>query len=419
MAEVRVPKTTEEGYDSVVVFWHVQEGSPVKAGDVLVEIQTEKAVFEVTAPVDGVVAKIFKNRGEVVSVGEILAVIDETGAAAPEAGSPGGISSAGAKDAGEQQGVGAAGARKEDRTFVSASPRVRRLARELGVDLSIVRGTGPGGRPTEEDVRRYAEAQRGVTVGPTGQAAQVEGVPNSISAVSGALSALSEAPSASGEGTAVPLTGVRRIIARRMMESLQGSAQLTETAWADVTRLMEHRKRWAPEASLNDWVLRAVVLALKDHPALNAHWSESGIILHSRIHLGMAVDTDRGLLVPVIRDADRLALGELHAEASLLAEKARSGRLEHREMTGSTFTVSNLGGYGIQFFTPILNPPEVGLLGVGRVEPYLVLTDKGIEQKLRLPLSLTFDHRAVDGGPAARFLGAVMEYLQHPERLIA
>jgi pyruvate/2-oxoglutarate dehydrogenase complex dihydrolipoamide acyltransferase (E2) component len=131
------------------------------------------------------------------------------------------------------------------------------------------------------------------------------------------------------------------------------------------------------------------------------------------------VDTDQGLLVPVIRDADRLALGELHAEAVRLAEKARSGRLEHREMTGSTFTVSNLGGYGIQFFTPILNPPEVGLLGVGRVEPYLVLTDKGIEQKQRLPLSLTIDHRAIDGGPAARFLGAVIEYLEHPERLIA
>ncbi|CAB3394775.1 dihydrolipoamide acetyltransferase family protein [Kyrpidia spormannii] len=411
--EVRMTKTSEEGYDSVVVFWHVQEGASVKAGDVLVEVQTEKAVSEVTAPVDGVVTKILKRRGETVAVGEVLAVVDEAASAGETGMAPSFSGTAEAPVPPEKV------QEKPEPSFVPASPRVRRLARELGVDLAAIAGTGPGGRPTQDDVRRAAAVGR--EEGPDGAPDTGHRAPTVADAerVQERQVAIGEAVSSSSRLAQGPGWGVRRTIARRMMQSLQGSAQLTEMAWADITRLMEWRKRWAPEASLNDWVLRAVVLALRDHPDINAHWTEDGPARQSRVNLGVAVDTDQGLLVPVIVDADRLTLEELHREAARLAEKARAGRLTHQEMTGGTFTVSNLGTYGVQFFTPILNPPEVGLLGVGRAEPYLVLSDQGIVQRQRLPLSLTFDHRAVDGGPAAQFLSAVCEALGQPERLVA
>ncbi|PRX42667.1 pyruvate dehydrogenase E2 component (dihydrolipoamide acetyltransferase) [Planifilum fimeticola] len=370
--EIRLPQTSEEVRESLIVFWHRSEGDWVKQGEVLVEVQTEKAVFEIEAPVTGRLINILVKRGEVAAVDDILAVIE------PAAEEP-------AVSVREKTGDTEKAKKSEERDhhFVRASPRVRRLAKELKVDLTTLVGTGPEGRITEKDVRRAA---------------------NSL-------------PS-SAEESITPLTPVRRTIARRMMESLGRSAQLTITAWADVTRLSVRGRELAPEIGFTAWILRATVLSVEKHPYMNAVWEENGIRTFSSVHLGIAVDTEEGLLVPVIPRAERMSLRQLDEAVRRIAEEARSQKLAAKDLKGSTFTVSNLGPYGVQFFTPILNPPEAALLGVGQIDSRLVLEgERPVEQK-RLPLSLTFDHRIIDGAPAARFLQTLVGLLADPDRLL-
>jgi pyruvate dehydrogenase E2 component (dihydrolipoamide acetyltransferase) len=371
--EVRLPETTEDVMESLVVFWHRSVGDRVEQGEVLVEVQTEKAVFEVEAPASGRITQIFVKRGEVAAVGEVLAVIEQM-----------------EEDSRNVQQVMSAANEKQQKAIsnqqaeplsVKASPRVRRLARELGVDLSVITGTGPSGRITESDVQNALKQFK----------------PN--------------------EQT-VELTAFRRTIAKRMMKSLQHSAQLTENAWADVTALSKQRKQLAPEVSWNTWILRAVVLALMEHTYINAVWEENGIRQFDYVHLGVAVDTEDGLLVPSIQHAERLTLFELHEAVSQVVQKARLGKLSSSELSGSTFTVTNLGSYGIQFFTPIINPPEAGILGVGQIEKQIVFADEKLEQRERLPLSLTFDHRILDGAPAARFLQTLVQLLGDPKKIL-
>ncbi|GAA5344154.1 dihydrolipoamide acetyltransferase family protein [Planifilum fimeticola] len=370
--EIRLPQTSEEVRESLIVFWHRSEGDWVKQGEVLVEVQTEKAVFEIEAPVTGRLINILVKRGEVAAVDDILAIIE------PAAEEP-------AVSVREKTGDTEKAKKSEERDhhFVRASPRVRQLAKELKVDLTTLVGTGPEGRITEKDVRRAA---------------------NSL-------------PS-SAEESITPLTPVRRTIARRMMESLGRSAQLTITAWADVTRLSVRGRELAPEIGFTAWILRATVLSVEKHPYMNAVWEENGIRTFSSVHLGIAVDTEEGLLVPVIPRAELMSLRQLDEAVRRIAEEARSQKLAAKDLKGSTFTVSNLGPYGVQFFTPILNPPEAALLGVGQIDSRLVLEgERPVEQK-RLPLSLTFDHRIIDGAPAARFLQTLVGLLADPDRLL-
>ena len=215
----------------------------------------------------------------------------------------------------------------------------------------------------------------------------------------------------------VPITGIRKTIAQRMTESLATSAQLTETAWADVTLLDEERKRAETKLTWNDLILFATVKALKKHPNINAHVFDE-IHQYEKIHLGIAVDTEESLYVPVIKNAEELSLVQLATQARSLADKAKERRLAASELSGATFTVTNLGSYGIQFFTPIINRPEVAILGVGKIETDLVFQERQIVERKRLPLSLTFDHRAIDGAPAARFLQTVIVLLKEPSRLL-
>ncbi|MGG5252477.1 dihydrolipoamide acetyltransferase family protein [Neobacillus sp. SM06] len=371
MYEIKLPQTAEDISESVIVFWHKYPGDEVKAGDVLVEVQTEKAVFEIEAEESGILTEIKIPRGEVASVGDVLATISPAAEAVPENSHP----------INREDAPLAATAHKEPTQFVKAPPRIRRLARELGVDLATIAGTGRNGHITEEDVRRSAAA---VT-----------------------------AP----EYKVVPITGIRKTIASRMTESLRSSAQLTETAWADVTLLDEERKRADPKLTWNDLILFAAVQALKQHPNMNAHVLDE-IHQYEKIHLGIAVDTEEGLFVPVIKNAGELSLVQLAAQARSLADKAREGRLAASDLSGATFTVTNLGSYGVQFFTPIINRPEAAILGVGKIETDLVFQERQIVERKRLPLSLTFDHRAIDGAPAARFLQTLIRFLQEPSKLL-
>ena len=383
MIEVRLPATSEDVTESLIVFWHRMEGDFVEQGEVLVEVQTEKAVFEVEAPVSGRLDKIQVKRGEVAAVGDVLAWIEQ----------------AGTTSAGEtaiQQASVQVSPQASSQAPAQASPRVRKLARELGIDLSTVAGTGPGGRLTEADIQNASQRAKAVSFAEF-------------------VAADTEVPQ---KEWAADVTPIRRTIAKRMMQSLQETAQLTLTAWADVTFLAEQRKQLAPNIGWNTWVLRAVVLALGEHPNLNAVWEDSQIRRFDHVHLGVAADTSDGLLVPSIKHAEQLNLLELHRSVSQLVQKAQEGKLSSSELSGSTFTVTNLGSYGIQFFTPILNPPEAAILGVGLIEPHVMFKDRNLVQRERLPLSLTFDHRMVDGAPAARFLQTIARLLENPEGLL-
>ncbi|MBI0578577.1 2-oxo acid dehydrogenase subunit E2 [Neobacillus cucumis] len=369
MFEVRLPQTSEDDLESVIVFWHKSEGDTVNEGDVLVEVQTEKAVFEIEAEESGVLYEIRVPRGEVAGVGQVLATI------APSASTP-------IEKIDQQEKVESTEQSSESSQFVKVSPRIRRLARDLGVDLAIVKGTGRNGHITEEDLH---------------QAVKQESRPDFKS---------------------VPIVGVRKTIAKRMSESLVSTAQLTETAWADVTLLAEERSHRIDKVSWNDLLLFAVAKSLKQNPNINAHVFEEEIRQYEKVHLGVAVDTEDGLYVPVIKNADELSLLQLRDRVRELVEKVSQHRITPEELSGGTFTVTNLGSFGIQFFTPILNLPEAAILGVGKIETDLTLKNGQITERKRLPLSLTFDHRAIDGAPAAKFIQTLIGYLEEPARLL-
>lgn len=369
MAEIILPRFDENYEESSIIFWHKQEGDTVRKGDVLVEVQTEKAVSEIEAEEEGILEKIIVKRGEIAKVGDALGVIGEekkTITSNEEA-------AASSTDPPNEK-------KKKTSSFVRIAPRLRKLAKDLQVDLTGVKGTGNGGKITEEDIKLHAEGGSSSTKGEQ-------------------------------------LTGIRKTISERMRTSLQSSAQLTETAYADVTKLSEHRKQVETERSWNTWLMYAVIKALQEHPYMNGtledgYWKEG-----NSIHLGMATDAEEGLYVPVIASAEEYGISSLDEEIRSLAKAVQEKNIEQNKLRGSTFTVTNLGGYGIHFFTPIINPPEVGILGLGKIDAYAAIENGEVTEKLRLPLSLTFDHQVIDGAPAARFISTLIHYLEHPEKL--
>ena len=276
---------------------------------------------------------------------------------------------------------------------VQVIPAARRLAKEHGIDLGQVQGSGPGGRITVEDVQRAitTTAQPAVAVSP-------------VSPTSGQV---------------IPLTGVRGVIARRMQQSLQTSAQVTLITEVDVSALVQLREELKQQFVLTytDLVVKAAAHALKEHPRLNAWIEGEQIRLVQEIHIGVAVALDESLIVPVVRDADRKSLREIAQETQRLALCAREGTLTREEVMGSTFSVTNLGMFGIDAFTPLINPPECAILGVGRINEKLVRVPRGAEWRHMMTLSLTFDHRAIDGAPTAAFLQAIGKHLENPQEI--
>ncbi len=383
MFEFKLPQTSDDLYESVIVIWYKSEGEVVRAGEVLVEVQTEKATFELESPVTGVISKILVNRAQTAEVGDVIAWIeDQTQSDARDGGQASEVFSQESDTHDTHQLM--TGAANGATDFVSMSPRLRKLAEQLGVDSHSVTGTGPQGRITEDDIRRAKSDSR---------------------ILSGVQS--------------VRKTITRRTIAEHMTQSLQQTAQLTLQSYVDVTELALQRKSLERDASWNEWVLRAVVVALRQHPLLNGHLIEDGMSDEVEIHLGIAVDTEDGLLVPVIHHADQLSLHALCQEVSRLVIGAQSRNLTAADLSGGTFTVTNLGGFGVQFFTPIINYPESGILGVGQLEEYPVRTENDqIAFRQRLPLSLTFDHCVLDGAPAARFLQTLQRLLSEPKGLL-
>ncbi len=379
-----------------VVEWLKRDGDPVKAGEYLFLVESDKATTEVES-LDSGILRIPGNAlrvGEELPVGTVLAYLVQEGESVPA----------------EQQAAGgrrqaANGARQPSTLspqssvlspLPAASPRAIRVAGELGVDWTRLTGTGGGGRIVERDVR--AAFERAATAAP---------VP--------------PAP----EARIAPPGQMRRIIGERMARSAYTAAPVTLTTEADATALVRLRTELAgalaggdaPAPSYDDLFVRLVAVALREFPDLNASLADGGIVRHDAVHLGVAVDTERGLLVPVIRDAHTKSVQSIASESARLIERARAGTAAHDDLTGGTFTITNLGMYGIDAFTPIINLPECAILGIGRIVARPVVVDEDAETvavRKRVVLSLTFDHRVVDGASAARFLKRVAQFVEQP-----
>jgi len=377
--------TMQEG---TIQQWFKAEGDRVNKGEPLFEVETEKVLYEVETPAGGTLARVLYPAEATVACARVLAVIaldgeDPAAIAArydptrAPVTLPRTVEAAPALPASAVPPAGAG---------TPVTPAARKLAKEQGMDLATVRGSGPGGRITREDV----EAALSRNVAPTRPAVS------------------SAAPGGS------PLRGRRKAIAEHMLRSLQSTAQLTITTEDDVSALVARRQRWQAEFSLTytDLILEAAASALRTHPRLNATFQAGLLQEHGEVHIGLAVALDDGLVVPVIRNADRKTLREIAAESLALAEKARRGTLGVDDVSGGTFTVTNLGMYGVDAFTPVLHTPQIAVLGVGRILDKPAVHEGRVAPRAMMVLSLTFDHRVVDGAPAAVFLRSVVEHLQ-------
>ena len=423
--DLKLPPLGEGADSGTVVNLFVKEGDQLAKDQAVLELENEKAVATIPATAAGTVSKLYVKPGDKISVGQRILALTEGGTAgqkaeakprapgeeaAPEA-SPGKATlpepeaeADGAADAPEPKpGVTAA-----------AAPSIRKLARDLGLDLSKVRGSARGGRIILEDVRAYIQRLQRLAAQP----------------ITGAPGAAGQAPKAAAEqidfskwGSVLkkPLSPLRQVIARRMLENWNAIPHVTQFDEADITGLNALRKKYAAayeqkgaRLTLTSFALKVVADALKKHPIFNSSLDEIAqeIIIKEYFHLGVAVDTDAGLIVPVIRDVNKKSLLELSKELEELAKKARDRKVGAEELKGGTFTISNQGGIGGGHFTPIINKPEVAILGLGRGALKPVVKGEKVETRLMMPIGLSYDHRVIDGGQAARFAVDLVEGFQ-------
>ncbi|HKJ76110.1 MAG TPA: dihydrolipoamide acetyltransferase family protein [Gammaproteobacteria bacterium] len=408
-------------HEAEILDLYVAEGDRVRDGDSLMSIETDKAAIDLPASFSGTVESLNVAEGDVAQVGDVLLTYREEDEGEPSSGADSGEAAAPQGQETEDADAAPAPPRRHDRP-VPAAPATRRLAREQGVDLHAVQGSGPGGRVTPDDVRRAAQGGS--------EAAPESGVEKPREPAPTAAEGLPDF-SQWGEIERQPLRSIRRTIARRMSESWRQAPQVMHADVADITDLERFRQHHKAEVEENGGkltttvlVIKAVVAALKEFPRFNASLDpQSGeLILKHYFHIGVAVATERGLMVPVVRDADRKSISELAVEMGRLADRARNGEVDREEMRGGTFSVTNPGPLGGTVFTPLVNYPEVAILGVGqaRLEPVVEgdLEDYTIVPRLQLPLSFTFDHRVNDGADAARFVSSVIAKLADPDCLL-
>jgi pyruvate dehydrogenase E2 component (dihydrolipoamide acetyltransferase) len=410
--DVKLPKLGEGADSGVVVNVFVKEGDPVAKDQAILELENEKAVASVPSTAAGVVTKIYVKAGDKISVGQrlislsggdqpVVAAAPAAKWAAPEPEPETPVEESAAEDGEIPKPVAAP----------VASPSVRRLARELRIDLSKVRGSEAGGRIVTGDIRAYIARLQKVTDKPKAAAS----APAKPAAESIDFSKW-------GPVTKKPLTQLRQVIARRMWESWNAIPHVTQFDDADFTWLNELRKKYAPayekkgaKLTLTPLVLKALVETLKKHPIFNSSLDEIAqeIVFKEYFHIGIAVDTEQGLIVPVIRDADRKSVLDLAKELEQLAQKARDRKVTVEELKGGTFTVTNQGAIGSAHFTPIINKPEVAILGLGRGALKPVARDGKVEVRMMTPLGLSYDHRVIDGGAAARFMVDLVKAMEN------
>ncbi len=459
--DFKLPELGENVTTGDVVNVLVQEGQHIEGNQGVIELETEKAVVEIPCPHAGTVAKVHVKKGDTVQVGQTILTVEErarggaaeAAPAGPAAARPPGEVSATGPIAGEslsrpggaaagpgwtaeasaagpaplREPLGSVSAMAAGAGVLPAGPAARRLARELGVDLSRVAGSGPRGRITPEDVQAAAAA----ALSPAGAPPGPTGTPASTLAAGAVWERVvppgQVSQDAWGQVRREKLSQIRRTIATQMARSASTIPHVTNFDDADITDLEQFRKSVPAgflgpnlKLTLMPFLMKAVSLALRHHPMLNAtlDTEREEIVYKEYIHLGIAVDTPRGLVVPVVRHADRLSLAQLAQALASMAERARAARFTLEELRGGTFTISNLGAVGGTYSTPIINHPEVAILLAGRSRWTPVVRDGRIEPRYLLPLSLSYDHRLVDGATAARFLNEVIDLLESPGKLL-
>jgi 2-oxoglutarate dehydrogenase E2 component (dihydrolipoamide succinyltransferase) len=416
------PESIQEG---TVAKWHKRPGEPASRDEVLVDIETDKVVIEVVAPMDGSLVEILKQEQEVVHTGELLARFAEGAAAAPreEGASPAPAPAAEQPQAPREEAVSPAPAPAAEQPEAAreaaapaagiASPAARKLAEERGLDLARIAGSGRDGRITKEDVVNYQPPQEP-------QPAAAPPVPPTP---------VVEPSATAGERLErrVPMSRMRARIAERLLEVTRTTAMLTTFNEVDMHRVMDVRTQYKDEfARVHNGVrlgfmsffVKAAVEALKRFPQVNASIDGNDVIYHAYQDIGVAVSTDRGLVVPVLRDADNLSMAEIESRIADFGERARAGKLTIEEMTGGTFTITNGGVFGSLLSTPILNPPQAAILGMHTIKERPVVEDGEIVIRPMMNLALSYDHRLIDGRDAVRFLVAIKEMIEYPAKIL-
>ena len=432
--QFKLPELGEGLHEGEIVKWHVKPGDEIKEDQIIMDVQNDKAVVEVPSPVTGTVVELKVKEGTVAVVGDVLAVIDVTGELPPESihthGQGGGAAEPAGEaptDKGHNDEAGSAGSaeRREATpaalpTQVLATPSVRKLAREKGVDISQIRGTGRHGQVTREDVLAFVAGGGKAAQAPQAEEAAPEAADNAVPAPAAA------APGARVEER-VPLKGIRRAIANAMVKSVYTAPHVTIMDEVDVTALVALREKAKPLAEQKGvkltylpFVVKALVAAAKQYPVLNASIDDekSEIVYKKYYDVGIATDTENGLVVPVVFEADRKNVWQIAAEIRDLAARAREGKLAPHEMKGSTITITNIGSAGGLFFTPVINYPEVAILGTGRITPKPVVRDGQIVVGNVMALSLSFDHRLIDGATAQNAMNYIKRLLEDPQLMV-
>jgi len=417
---VEAPKLGNTVEECLVAKWLKRKGDPVSAGETVVEIETDKATFEVAAPVSGTVLETFFAEGALAPVFTNLFVIGEPGenAAAFRPKVAERVDAPPKREWDEPPRPPVPGPRPPAPGPQSQapvlSPRARRFAEERGFHPASVEGSGPGGRVLEDDLRKLYYSSPRLSSAAKKRVQEGAVIRGEGTGVAGRVLASDLGPPPS------PLSGIREKIARRMRESLAATAQYTLHSSADASSLLALRKRAksaAADITIGDMAAFCAIQALAEFPALNAELIDGRLYKHAEVHLGFACDTPRGLMVPVVRNAGKLTLSELALQMHELAAQATGGTISIDDLSGATFTVSNLGGLGIESFTPLLNPPQVAILGVDAIALKPVRREGGIEFIDSIGFSLTCDHQVIDGAPGARFLQALKSKIEKVESL--
>jgi 2-oxoglutarate dehydrogenase E2 component (dihydrolipoamide succinyltransferase) len=399
--EIRVPMLAETVMEATVGKWLKREGERVSVGEPLVELETDKVNAEVSADHAGVLQRILRAEGEVVRPGDVLAMLEET----------------------EASETSVPTAQAPEETDGRATPVARRMAEELGIDLREVRGTGAGGRITREDVQAYLREREQVQESPTPPAAE-EPTPPPVATPPPATPVIS-APAARAE-TRQRLSRRRLTIARRLVEAQHTAAMLTTFNEVDMSAVIALRAKWKERfqqqygVSLGfmPFFVKAVIGALREFPQLNAELQGEELVLKHYYDIGIAIGDPEGLVVPVLRDADKMSFAQIEKAIAQFVEKARNRTLTLEDLQGGTFTITNGGVFGSLLSTPILNPPQVGILGMHRIQERAVVVDGQIVVRPMMYVALSYDHRVVDGREAVLFLVRVKQLIEDPERLL-
>jgi len=411
MAEIIMPKMGDAMTEGKVVRWYKKAGDVVKKGEPVLEIETDKVNLDLEAEQDGTIGEVEVQEGQMAPVGGRLAVISASGEKPPERRATDKKDSV-KHTTGEYaeaiemkapridrsaplrvvEGGGSSSGKKR------SSPLARKMAQEMGVTLDAIQGSGPQGRIIARDIKGVQKE------GPARAPATTQTPPQKL------------------ETKQIPLSAMRRTIAKRLAESTGPIPHFYLTADYDVTNLLSLRAQLNEienaKISLNDFVIRAAALALRHHPNVNASWGDDAITQYGEIHIGVAVSTPEGLITPVVRNADQKSVTEIANDVRALADKAKNRKLRPEEYQGSTFTISNLGAWGIEEFTAIINPPNVAILAIGAAASQAVVIDKQVVARDRMKITMSCDHRVVDGAAGAEYLKTLRQYLEQPVRLI-